>query len=87
MGKVLAIGNSYAKEIVEIKTDYGIFSCTPNHPFFTNKGWVRACNLSQSHYIIGTYEAMRIVRAKLPAEKKVQIENAEILREILLGEI
>lgn len=41
--------------------------CTPNHRFFTNKGWKQACELNESHYMLSVYETMQIMRGSVPA--------------------
>jgi len=54
---VLGVGYKYADSLCRVKTKDGReVVCTPNHEFFTQKGWVAACNLSRVHYILSTYE-------------------------------
>lgn len=43
--------------------------CTPNHPFFTQMGWVLACHLCEQHYMMSANETMRILQQGLPAKE------------------
>lgn len=39
--------------------------CTENHPFLTQKGWIKACELNEEHYILSYNEAMSILRKRV----------------------
>lgn len=42
--------NYYNGKLIKIELDNNnIIYCTPNHKFFTNCGWVEACNLTLDH--------------------------------------
>jgi hypothetical protein len=41
---------------------------TTNHRVFTQKGWIKACNLTVEHYIISTNEAMSLLRETIQPE-------------------
>ena len=45
-------------------SDGRTITCTPNHRFFTQKGWINALTLSESSYMLSAYESMRIVRCR-----------------------
>jgi len=57
--------------------------CTPNHKFFTQHGWISACNLNEQHYMLSVNETMRIMQGRLFTEK----EDTEILRQLLCAEM
>jgi hypothetical protein len=66
---VLATSRHLKPTLVKVKTRSGAeIYCTPNHAFFTNKGWKKACELDQSCFMLSTYEAMQIMRGDVPAE-------------------
>lgn len=81
-GVVRAVKKSISKNIVKIsfKGLLPIF-CTLNHPFLTSEGWVRAFELNETHVIITTYEALRILQTKRIKKKE------SFLRKILLSEM
>jgi superfamily II DNA or RNA helicase len=61
-------------------------TCSPNHPFFTRRGWVCAQDLRPGDSIAQTKEAMRIMRSGiLTANCGGRI--AKILQSILLSEV
>lgn len=67
-GRVVATSVRSKKQIALIKTKGGrTIKCTPEHPFFTNIGWINACHLNQKHYMVSTYEAMRILQSDVPS--------------------
>ena len=42
----------FSGEIIEICTDNGLIKCTPEHPFYTNKGWVKAGDLTTEYHLL-----------------------------------
>ena len=60
--------------------------CSPNHPFFTQKGWKGASDLLPGDEILATSEAMRMVRSDVRAKICSSGEDA-VLRQILLSEM
>jgi glycosyltransferase involved in cell wall biosynthesis len=46
----------YTGLLINIVTDYGITRVTPEHPFMTNKGWVKATNLTKEHQLCYNYK-------------------------------
>lgn len=51
--------------------------CTPDHPFFTQYGWVEASNLTQNHRLFTAYETLSILQegdAQLSPSPKVLLE-------------
>lgn len=66
--RVIGVMKKRSFRMVRIKSSDGrIIECTPTHPFFTQKGWVCACELDQSHYMLSHYEAMQILRGDVQA--------------------
>ncbi len=43
-------------------TDGREIVCTPNHPFFTQKGWIKAGDLNGEHYMLSPDETLRILQ-------------------------
>lgn len=62
---------------------------SPNHPFFTQRGWVGAQDLAPSDRCVSTSSAMRLVRsAILPSMEAVGGSGtSEVLRSILFSEM
>lgn len=77
----------FTKALVRVIHQKGSFVCTPNHPVLTNKGWIKACFLSESHHIIGHEEAMRLVQGNFQHPFKQKDSEAAILQSILCGEM
>lgn len=71
---------------VRITTTRASFIASPNHPIFTQRGWVGAQHLRPGDYALETREAVSVVRgdvlAKIPSS-----ETSEVLRDILLSEM
>lgn len=80
--RVIACKASLSDNLVKIKTRNGrTITCTGNHPFFTQKGWIKACNLTREHYMMSCYETMSLVQEASPAPSKI------ILQQCLLSEL
>ncbi len=62
------------------------FIASPNHPVFTQRGWVGAQHLRPGDYALGTGASMSLVRSSVRAEVPGTIRT-EILRDILLSEM
>lgn len=61
--RVRAVSSQVSDSMVKIKTvDGREVICTPEHKFFTQKGWVKACNLTRLHYMMSGYETMCILQ-------------------------
>lgn len=64
--KVVSTFHKTTDQLYRIKTRDGReVICTGNHPFLTQKGWVNACGINRSHYMLSTYEAMSIMRIEV----------------------
>jgi hypothetical protein len=61
-------------------------TCSPNHPFFTRRGWVGAMGLVAGDEIMATAEAVRMVRDGVSSSLCAGSEEA-ILQSILLSEM
>jgi hypothetical protein len=60
--------------------------CSPNHPWFTSRGWVHAKHLRETDILMETAETMRMVREYLlPSD--VPRSGEEILQSILFSEM
>ena len=81
-GTVRRTIRSSSRLLVRVETSCGSITCTPNHPFFTNEGWVIACLLNQTHVLKRHDEIMRMVQGGPDS-----IEGGEILRQELLREM
>jgi hypothetical protein len=68
---------------VKITVDGKPITSSPNHPYFTERGWVGAQDLEPGDTIIRSSEAVRILRDRVYAE----VYGRSILREILLSEV
>lgn len=72
---VTAIQSRLTDKLVKITLRDGRkIICTPDHPFFTQDGWEKACNLSETHYMMSPYETMRILRHEIPASHSPSTE-------------
>jgi hypothetical protein len=61
-------------------------TASPNHPFFTRRGWVSAQDLEPGDYALEAAEAVRMVRGEvLPEVASEQVRS--VLRQILLSEM
>jgi hypothetical protein len=86
VGPSKVIGSQFrsTEKLVRVHCQDGrAVSCTPDHKFLTQKGWEKACNLSEMHYIMSPYEAMRVLRKKLP----ITARGNAVLHQILRDEI
>jgi hypothetical protein len=59
---------------------------SPNHPYFTRKGWRGALDLIPGDEILATTAAVRMVRGNIHGAQRASRENT-ILRSILLSEM
>jgi len=84
-GEVEAVSRRWAGSLVKIATEAGSVICTPNHPFLTQHGWIKAGQLSQSHYLKTHDETMRMVWGSVCGENRPA--ETEILRDFLFGEM
>jgi hypothetical protein len=61
--RVLANSSHLSPSLLRVKTKDGRqIVCTPNHPFLTQFGWKKACEVDEGCYLVSTYEAVRILR-------------------------
>jgi hypothetical protein len=84
VGVVCAVSERRPEALVHVRTRQGrTFNVTPNHPFLTQKGWVKACDLNQTHYMLATHEAMRMVSGEVQTKE----ESSAFLRKLLCSEM
>jgi len=82
LNRVHGTGFRTATSLVTVHCENGrSIKCTPEHPFFTQMGWIKACKLNQEHYIMSPHEAMQIMQKTTPSKE----EN--VLQQCLLSEI
>ena len=71
---------------IKIKYNGQSIISSPNHPYFTQRGWVSAKDLQRKDVIIATDEAMRILRNGF-SNSFCSAKQNKVLREILLSEM
>jgi hypothetical protein len=71
---------------VKIKSQGQHFIASPNHPIFTQRGWVGAQDLRPGDYALATGAAMSLVRGDVHT-KGPGAEGSAFLRDILLSEM
>lgn len=72
---------------IEVKLGNERVVCSPNHPWFTQRGWVGAQDLEPSDSLVSTAEAMRMVRGELCEDKEADARDISFLRHVLLSEV
>ena len=61
--KVLKTFNRLVPKLSRVwLTDGRKIDCTPDHPFFTSRGWIKAIDLETCDRVFSPYETMRLVR-------------------------
>lgn len=83
------VSNVHRREVpyaVRVTTATARFIASPNHPIFTQRGWVGAQHLRAGDYALQTGAAMSLVRGDVLAEVS-GTEGAAVLRDILLSEM
>jgi len=71
---------------VKVKSQGQHFIASPNHPIFTQRGWVGAQDLRPGDYALATGSAMSLVRGDVHT-KGPGAEGSAVLRDILLSEM
>jgi len=74
IGKVTETQCSIAKELVRVTLSDGrTIDCTPEHPFFTRRGWVYASKLKTYDKVFSIHETLRLLqpttRTRIPKQK------------------
>lgn len=91
-----ASGRDVVSDVHRREVPYGVavtvkgsrIICSPNHPWFTQRGWVEAQDLEPGDNAIRTEGAVRMVYGRLYREMEQQGQHvAEVLRSILLSEM
>lgn len=75
VGIVKRTGERRAKTIVRVTLNDGrTADCTPEHPFFTRRGWVQAIDLNKNDVVVSAYETMRLLsKASWPRKSKQNV--------------
>lgn len=77
-GRIVGVGYKEAETLWRIRTkDQREIVCTPDHEFLTQLGWIRACNLERTHYVLPTHEARRKERRFF---KGAWVESSEFIK-------
>ena len=71
---------------VKVKINGKSIICSPNHPFFTQHGWVGAQDLTPSHQVMATTTAMRMVWEGVYSKVCASRQDS-FLRAVLLSEM
>lgn len=61
--------------------------CSPNHPWFTQRGWVCAQDIEPGDCLVDTSEAVRMVRSDVHQVIGASAEDQSFLRAVLLSEM
>lgn len=65
VGIVKGTSNRIAKALVRVRLNGGrCIDSTQEHPFFTERGWVKAIDLKTSDMVFSAYETMRLLRKR-----------------------
>ncbi|MDQ5877795.1 MAG: hypothetical protein QG638_527 [Pseudomonadota bacterium] len=91
---VNAVGVDRVSDVHRREVQYAIkvnikdrsFISSPNHPIFTQRGWVGAQDLRPGDYALESGEAVSLVRSGVFSEISGS-ESSEVLRDILLSEM
>ncbi len=83
------VADTHRREVkygIKVKSQGQHFIASPNHPIFTQRGWVGAQDLRAGDCALATGAAVSLVRRNLRAERQ-GAEGAAVLRDILLSEM
>lgn len=83
------VADTHRREVpygVKVKSQGQHFIASPNHPIFTQRGWVGAQDLRPGDYALATGAALPLVRGDVRPEGS-SAERAAVLRDILLSEM
>lgn len=83
---VAAVARREVQDAIRISVDGRAITSSPNHPYFTERGWVRAGDLRAGDQLLETAAAVRLVQEGVCAAVS-RWSEAEILRSVLLGEM
>lgn len=82
-GRVTAAKESLRDRLVKITFSSGEqVICTPEHPFFTDRGWCHADRLAPGFGLVGVGEAVRLVRGSDHLEPSRQVLREALRREL-----
>lgn len=84
--RVIEIHRRQIDRAVKITAGEDSITSSENHPFYTQRGWVSAIDLTQGDYLMETSEALRLVSNGVCAEVPGILEHT-LLRDILLSEM
>lgn len=73
--------------VIRITVNGESIICSPNHPFFTQRGWIGAQDIQPGDSFIQTTEAVRMVRSHVFKENSTAAKRVKVLQSILLSEM
>ncbi len=85
--RVLATARRKVTSGVKLIVDGEPIISSPNHPYFTNRGWVSACDLRTGDNLVRTTTSMRMVRDDLHTSERAGEPHTKVLRHLLLSEL
>lgn len=81
--KVRATQSRISDKLVSVKLKDGReLITTVEHPFFTNRGWIKAVDLSSEHYILSPDETLQILQQEVPGSESATLLLAGVQKEI-----
>lgn len=83
--KVISTHKREIRYAINVKVGEGI-TCSPNHPFFTRRGWISAQDLEPGDSVSLSRTAMRMVQGDFQTEESTAA-SCKVLRSILLSEM
>ncbi len=84
--RVIATHRRPIERAIAVTVDGHRIVSSDNHPYFTERGWVAASNLTKGDWIMESRAALRLVLGERSSEISGGVEQ-KVLREILLGEM
>lgn len=84
VGRVRMCMNSISKSLVRVRMHDGrTIDCTPEHPFFTQKGWVKAIDLKCFDVVLSADETLQMLRGCFSSEIGAGVREQEVLPDML----
>lgn len=72
---------------VEVTVNGRTIVSSPNHPYFTRRGWIGAQDLEPGDSLVATAEAVRMVRQRVPKGIGEHATAEQVLRSVLFSEM
>lgn len=65
------------KQTIKVHTDRGSFSCTPEHEVYTDRGWIKAGDLTQHHKVFVSADVVNQQRPNLDIQESMLTGTVE----------